>query len=97
MTGHKTFTDTPLLERDNIYNLTGEIEHPFAQGRWRANLRFIAGINDQDFYITPKIAYIDIDQHEFFLAAHVFSGSEKTLGGYYEDGDLILLGWQAKF
>ena len=97
VTGHKTFTDTPLLERDNIYNLTGEIEHPFAQGRWRANLRFIAGINDQDFYITPKIAYIGIDQHEFFLAAHVFSGSEKTLGGYYEDGDLILLGWQAKF
>ena len=97
LTGHKTFTDTPILDREKIYNLTGELEHPFAQGRWRANLRFIAGLDEHDLYLSPKLSYLGIDQHEFFLAAHLFSGSEQTLGGYYEDGDLILLGWQAKF
>lgn len=95
--GHKIFTDTPILDREKLYNLTGELEHPFAQGRWRVNLRFVAGIDESDFYFNPKLTYLGIDQHEIFLAAHLFSGSAQTLGGFYDHNDLILLGWRAKF
>ena len=95
--GHKIFADMPTLDRKEFYNVTGELEHPFAQGRWRANLRFLAGIDDRDLYFNPKLSYLGIDRNEIFLAAHLFSGSEKTLGGYYKDDDLIVLGWQVKF
>lgn len=97
LAGHKIFADTPILDKDRFYALTGEIEHPFAQGRWRASLRFIAGLDDHDTYLNPKLAYTGIDQHEIFLAAHLFSGTEQALGGYAKHDDLIVLGWQAKF
>ena len=29
-----------VLDRTRIYSLPGEIEHPFANGRWRADMRF---------------------------------------------------------
>lgn len=97
LAGHKTTANGPILDRDEWYALTGEVEHPFAQGRWRLNVRFSAGLDEQDIYFNPKLTFLGIDQHEIFLAAHVFSGAEKTLGGYYQDKDLIELGWRAKF
>lgn len=97
LAGHKTAADMPILDRDQWLAMTGEVEHPFAQGRWRFNARFSAGLDKQDVYINPKLTFLGIDQHQFFLAAHIFSGADKTLGGYYKDKDLIELGWIAKF
>lgn len=97
LAGHKTFTKIPILDRGEFYNFNGEIEHPFALGRWRANLRFAAGLDERDFYINPKLSYLGIDRHEFFLTAHLFSGVPRFLGGYYGQNDLLQLGWLAKF
>jgi hypothetical protein len=97
LAGHRKNTPGQILDRGEIYAMTGEVEHPFAQGRWRFNLRFASGLNDRDVYFNPRLTFLGVDQHEFFLAAHVFSGEEKTLGGYYKDKDLIELGWRAKF
>lgn len=97
LVGHKIFADTPILDKDKFYAFTGEVEHPFAQGRWRASMRFICGLDERDIYLNPKLAYTGIDQHEIFLTAHLFSGSEQTIGGYARRDDLVLLGWQAKF
>lgn len=95
--GHKTYTSEPVLDRAEFYALNGEIEHPFAHGRWRANLRFFAGINERDFYFNPKLTYLGVDQHEFYLAAHLFSGTEGTVGGFHRHHDLVAVGWQARF
>lgn len=97
LAGHRTLTDVSVLDRTEFYMMTGEIEHPFAQGRWRADLRFMLGLGDRDVYLNPRLTYTGIDQHELFVAAHVFSGSAQTLGGYYRDNDSVMLGWQAKF
>lgn len=97
LAGHQTNGNTTTLDRKDWYALTGEVEHPFAEGRWRVNARFSAGLDERDVYFNPKLTYLGIDQHEFFLAAHLFSGEDKTLGGYYRDKDLIELGWRAKF
>lgn len=97
LAGHRTFTDQPTLDRDRMAWLTGEIEHPFAQGRWRANLRFIAGLDEREYYWNPKLAWLGIDGHEFHVAAHLYSGDAQTLGGHYRRNDLLSLGWQAKF
>lgn len=97
LAGHKTMVNDPILDRDEWYVMTGEVEHPFAQGRWRINMRFSAGLDEHDLYLNPKLTYLGIEQQEFFIAAHVFSGADKTLGGYYKDNDLIELGWRIKF
>lgn len=97
LAGHKTFADIPIMDRDKLYNFNGELEHTFVPGRWRANLRFAAGLDERDLYLNPKLSYLGIDQHEIFVAAHLFSGATQTLGGYYKQNDIALLGWQAKF
>ncbi|MEW5771035.1 MAG: hypothetical protein AB1831_11820 [Pseudomonadota bacterium] len=97
LAGHKTLVHAPILDRDEVYALTGEVEHPFAQGRWRFNLRFVSGLGERDIYLNPRLAYLGIDQHEFYLAGHAFSGTDKSLGGYYQDKDLIEVGWRARF
>jgi hypothetical protein len=94
--GHKTHTSN-VLDRTEFYNVNGEIERSFAQGRWRGNLRFFSGLNDHDIYLNPKLTYLGIDKHELFIAAHIFDGSEQTLGGFHKDHDMISVGWQAKF
>ncbi len=97
LAGHRTFTNRAVLDRTETYAMTGEIEHPFGFGRWRAELRFFAGLGERDLYLNPRLSYIGIDQHEIFIAAHLFSGRPQTLGGHYADNDMIVLGWQARF
>ena len=52
---------------------------------------------EADHISIRTASYTGIDQHELFVAAHVFSGSEQTLGGYYSRNDSVMVGWQAKF
>ncbi len=93
----KIHADMSTLDRKEIYSLTGEIEHPFGLGRWRADLRFVAGLGARDLYLNPAITYLGIDNHEIFLAGHIFSGESRTLGGYYRKNDSLMLGWRAHF
>lgn len=95
--GHRTFVEQRVLERKEIYTFNGEVEHPFAHGRWRADLRFVVGLDERDLYLNPKLSYTGIDQHEIYIAAHLFEGAQKTLGGFYDRNDLVMVGWQAKF
>jgi hypothetical protein len=95
--GHRTFADRAVLDRTEFYTFNGEVEHPFALGRWRADLRFVVGLDERDLYLNPKLTYTGIDQHELFVAAHLFSGAEQTLGGYYDRSDAVMVGWQARF
>lgn len=97
LAGHRTRTDVAVLDRTESYLMTGELEHPFAQGRWRADLRFMIGLDERDVYVNPRLSYTGIDQHEFFVAAHLFSGSAQALGGYYTDNDAVMVGWQGRF
>ncbi len=96
LAGHKTHTDS-ALDRTEFYSLNGEIERTFVQGRWRGNLRFFSGLDEHDVYLNPKLTYLGIDRHELFIAAHLFSGAEQTLGGFHEDHNMLSIGWQAKF
>jgi hypothetical protein len=97
LAGRKIFTNQQVLDRTRIYNLTGEIEHPFANGRWRADLRFSLGLNERDVYLNPRLSYTGIDQQEIYLALHLFSGADNTLGGFFRRNDSVVVGWQGKF
>jgi len=90
--------DAPrVLDRTEIYTLNGAVDIPFAHERWRVNTRFFFGLDKKDVYINPELAYIGWEPHEVYLAAHYFTGSDGTLGGYHQDHSLLTLGWRAKF
>jgi hypothetical protein len=97
LAGQRINAQEAVLDRTQVTYLTGEIEHPFAQGRWRANLRFSLGLNDRDNYLNPRLTYTGIDQHELFVALHLFGGAGNTLGGFFRRNDALMVGWQAKF
>ncbi|GAA6143122.1 hypothetical protein [Hydrogenophaga sp. 5NK40-0174] len=97
MAMHKTATDHDVVDRTTQYALTGEVEHPFAEGQWQINFRFAQGLKDKDSYLNPQLTYKGIDQHEFYLGAHLFSGDEDTMGGFYRDNDMVTVGWRARF
>ncbi len=97
LAGQRIMTNEAVLNRTRLYSFTGEIEHPFANGRWRADLRFGMGLNDRDVYLNPRLTYTGIDQQEIYLAAHLFSGAANTLGGFYKRNDSLVVGWQGKF
>jgi hypothetical protein len=96
LAGNHLFEDN-LLERENIYNVNGSIEIPFAEERWRANIRFFAGLDEKDIYFNPEIAFVDWEPHELYIEAHYFDGADGTLGGFHEDHSIISAGWRASF
>lgn len=97
LASHQLHTKELLSEWKSVYAFTGDIEHPFAQGRWKANLRFVSGINHRDNYLSPRIAYLGFDAHEIYLAAHFFSGDSQGFSGFHRNHDLVTLGWQVKY
>lgn len=97
LAGQRIRAPEAVLDRTRMTYLLGDIEHPFSQGRWRADLRFSLGLNDRDNYVNPRLTYTGIDQHELFVAAHLFGGASNTLGGFYRRNDAVSVGWQAKF
>lgn len=97
LAGQRIRAAESVLDRTHMTYLTGEVEHPFAQGRWRADLRFSFGLNDRDNYVNPRLTYTGIDQHELYMGAHLFGGADNTLGGFYRRNDALTLGWKAKF
>lgn len=97
LAGQRVNTAQAVLDRTRMTYLTGEVEHPFAQGRWRADLRFSLGLNDRDNYLNPRLTYTGLDQHELSVGAHLFGGADNTLGGFYRRNDALTLGWRARF
>ena len=87
----------PIQEVDKYLALNGEVETRFAQGRWKAGLRFNLGLNVRDVYLAPKISYLGWEPHEVYLAAHVFDGERRTIGGFHQRHDMIAVGLKTRF
>lgn len=97
LASHRLSTGEALLERRTFNALTGEVEHPFAGDRWRFNLRWLAGLNHRDNYLSPKLTYRGFEPHEFYLAGHFYGGDDKGVGGFHRDHDLVVIGWQVRY
>jgi hypothetical protein len=89
--------DQSILELDEYYGANGEVETEFGQGRWKAALRFAAGLNVNDVYLSPRVSYVGWEPHEIYLAGHYFNGEDRTLGGFHEDHSLVALGLRTRF
>ena len=90
-------TGQDLLELEDYVGVNGEVETPFGQGRWKAALRFAAGLNVRDVYVAPRLSFVGWEPHEIYLVGHFFSGESRTFGGFHRDHDLIALGIRTRF
>ena len=90
--------DAPsIFDRKDSYNLNGSVHHPFAQDRWRLNLRLFFGLDEKDVYVNPKLSFLGWEPHEVYLALDYFDGADNTPGGFHEDHSLLRLGWRSLF
>jgi hypothetical protein len=85
-----------MLDRRRRYFTNGTVLYPFSGGRLEFETRFILGLNVRDVYVNPELRFLLLDTHQFYIAAHLFRGSEDTLGGFFHDNTGIMLGWRAK-
>lgn len=97
LVAHALQTDDSILELKEYYGANGEVETTFAQGRWKAALRFATGFNVSDVYLSPRLSYVGWEPHELYVAAHYFDGEDRTLGGFHEDHSMIALGVRTRF
>ncbi len=86
-----------VLDRDELYWFNGSYEVPFANHNWRFKTRFNIGLDTNDVYLNPEIAYTGWTSREVYLEAHYFSGANGTPGGFHEDNSVIAIGWRGKF
>ncbi len=94
---HALQSDASILELKEYYGVNGEVETRFGQGRWVAGLRFNVGINVEDVYLNPRLAYVGWEPHEIYLDLHYFDGEDRTLGGFHQDHGMIALGLRSTF
>lgn len=86
-----------ILDRQSPITFNGELETPFAQNRWRASLRFNLGLDHSDIYLNPQLVWTAWEPHELYIGAHFFDGDEVTLGGFYDQQDMLVFGWRGRF
>jgi hypothetical protein len=87
----------PMLELKDYVGVNGEIESTFAQGRWRASLRFMSGLNVHDVYVAPKLSYLGWEPHEVYITARHFAGEGRALGGFHRDHGMVAVGLRTRF
>ncbi|MDX9740810.1 MAG: SPOR domain-containing protein [Gammaproteobacteria bacterium] len=98
LTGRELFDlPDPILDRERIVALGGELETILSGYRWRGRMRFSLGLDRRDVYLNPELAFIAFEPHEFYLAGHWLDGADMTAGGHFQDNDLIALGWRARY
>jgi hypothetical protein len=86
-----------ILDRESPFAFNGELETPFAQNRWRGSLRFNMGLDQSDVYLNPQLTWTAWEPHEFYIGAHLFDGDEVTIGGFYDEQDMVVFGWRGRF
>jgi hypothetical protein len=87
----------PLLERKDFQAIGGELSLPLDKGRWKLGLRFNAGLNVHDNYVSPQVAYLGWEPHEVYLKTHVFDGRPSSLSGYHGKHDTVVFGLKTSF
>ena len=97
VTGANLLDTGPVLDREEIYAFNGTFDLPFANDKWRLNVRFYTGINEHDVYLNPELSYRPRNAYSIYLAGHYFDGSKETPGGFHQRNSAITVGWRGYF
>lgn len=97
LAGNRLGDADDILDRESPLSFNGELEAPFSQNRWRGSLRFNLGLDRSDVYLNPQLIWTDWEPYEFYIGAHFFGGDEVTVGGFYDEQDMVVIGWRGRF
>ena len=97
ITGQNLLDAPAVLDREELLSFNGSYEVPFANNNWRAKTRFNVGLDENDLYLNPEIAYTGWSAQEAYLELHYFEGDKGTAGGFHQDNSLITVGWRGSF
>tara|TARA_B100001248_G_scaffold56953_1_gene37961 strand:+ start:1696 stop:3348 length:1653 start_codon:yes stop_codon:yes gene_type:complete len=74
--------------------LVGQIMDLWWNGKVEPKFKFQIGLDRSDIYMNPELRFLNYQPHIFYLAYHHFSGEESSFAGFYDDNDMLSLGYQ---
>jgi hypothetical protein len=87
------------IDFQEIISAVGEVEIPFyVRGLpARAQLRYGVRLDERGSYLNPELSYTGREPSEFYLGAHIYSGTYGTQEGFYAERDTVVIGWRSKY
>jgi len=76
-----------LYFEDNNYSLVGEIKKDLVSDRLNASLQFIRFLNDNSYYLSPRLRYTYIRNLEVVMGLNLFGGKDTGILGRYDEND----------
>lgn len=78
-----------LYFEDNNYSLIGEIKKDLVSDWLNASLQFTRVLNDNSYYLSPRLKYTYIRNLEVMMGLSLFGGKDTSILGRYDENDQI--------
>lgn len=92
--GHQHISDHDpsilYFEKDN-YSLIGEIKKDIISSWLKGSIQYTYMVNDDSYYLSPRLIYSQIDNLKFIFGMNCFEGSDNSIFGRYDHNDQIFL------
>lgn len=80
-----------LYFEDNNYSLIGEIKKDLVSDWLNASLQFTRMLNDNSYYLSPRLRYTYIRNLEVMMGLNLFGGKDTSILGRYDENDQVFL------
>lgn len=80
-----------LYFKNNTWSVFGEVKKDLVSGWLHGNVQFTGILNDQSWYLSPRISCTYIRNIEVILGMTVFGGDKDTVMGRYDSHDQFFI------
>ncbi|KAF5424679.1 MAG: Protein of unknown function (DUF1302) [Candidatus Methanocomedens sp.] len=91
------YDSTILYFKRNNPSLCGEISKEFQEGYFEAELKYNFALNENSFYLSPRIICSYASNLDITLGLNIFEGDSDTLMGLYDANDQIYIDFKYYF
>ncbi len=93
----KNYDSTILYFNRNNPSLCGEISKEFWEGYFEADLKYNFALNENSFYLSPRIICSYVPNLDITLGLNIFEGDPDTLMGLYDANDQVYIDFKYHF
>ncbi|MDL1967689.1 MAG: hypothetical protein LWW97_03865 [Deltaproteobacteria bacterium] len=93
----KNYDSKILYFNRNNPSLCGEISKEFQEGYFEAELKYNFALNQNSFYLSPRIIFSYVPNLDIMLGLNIFEGDSDTLMGLYDANDQIYIDFKYHF
>ena len=83
--------DSILYFKQNTIPLLGEITRNLNSEWLKASLHYSVTLNDNEFYLSPRLVCTYITNLDLILGAHIFGGNQTSFMGRFDSNDQVFL------